>query len=174
MNTDSNMWIFNFGKSLIENDFKWNFINPEIDIIPTNIKEILENLFGCKLEFVVRFPYNGNKYSSVNKYTICMFSKNKLIAKVNMYELKIIDKNTSITQLIENNKKHALHFNFRDIKQIYVPRTIHDSVKWNEDIIRINISTIIKKYKDEKELKLICKLQHITCNDLTNMIVSYL
>ena len=154
MNTNSNMWIFNFGKSLIENDFKWNFINPEINIIPTNIKEIFENLFGCKLQLVIRFPYNGNKYSSVNKYTICMFSKNKLIAKVNMYELKIIDKNTSITQLIENNKKHALHFNFRDIKQIYVPRTIYDGVKWDEDIIRINISTIINKYKDENKIKL--------------------
>ena len=174
MNTNSNMWILNFGKSLIENDFKWNFINPEIDIIPTNVKEILEKLFGCKLEFIIRFPYNGNKYSSVNQYAICMFSKNKLIAKVNMDELKIIDKSTCITQLIENNKKHALHFNFRDINQIYVPRTIHDGVKWNEDIIRINISTIIKKYKDENELKLILKLQHITCNDLTNMIVSYL
>ena len=46
MNTNSNMWVFNFGKNLIENDFKWNFINPEIEIIPTNIKEILENLFG--------------------------------------------------------------------------------------------------------------------------------
>ena len=174
MNTNSNMWIFNFGKSLIENDFKWNFINPEIDIIPTIIKDILENLFGCKLQLVIRFPYNGNKYSSVNKYAICMFSKNKLIAKVNMYELKIIDKSTSITQLIENNKLHALHFNFRDIKQIYVPKTIYDGVKWDEDIIRINISTIINKYKDENKIKLMYKLQHITCNDLTNMIVSYL
>ena len=174
MNTNSNMWILNFGKSLIENDFKWNFINPEIDIIPTIIKDILENLFGCKLQLVIRFPYNGNKYSSVNKYAICIFSKNKLIAKVNMDELKIIDKSISIPQLIENNKKHGYRFNFRDIKQIFVPRTIHDGVKWNEDIIRINISTIIKKYKDENELKLICKLQHITCNDLTNMIVSYL
>ena len=104
MNTDSNMWIFNFGKSLIENDFKWNFINPEIDIIPTNVKEILENLFGCKLEFVIRFPYSGHKSGIVHKYTICMFSKHKLIAKINMGELKIIDKSVSITQLIENNK----------------------------------------------------------------------
>ena len=91
-----------------------------------------------------------------------------------MDELKIIDKSISIPQLIENNKKHGYRFNFRDIKQIYVPRTIHDGVKWNEDIIRINISTIIKKYKDENEIKLINKLQHITCNDLSNMIVSYL
>ena len=66
MNTDSNMWIFNFGKSLIEDDFKWNFINPEIDIIPTNVKEILENLFGCKLEFVIRFPYSGHKSGIVH------------------------------------------------------------------------------------------------------------
>ena len=174
MNTNSNMWILNFGKSLIENYFKWNFINPEIDIIPTTIKDILENLFVCKLQLVIRFPYNGNKYSSVNKYAICMFSKNKLTAKVNMYELKIIDKNTSITQLIENNKKHALHFNFRDIKQIYVPRTIHDGVMWDEDIIRINITETIKKYKDENKIKLMHKLQHITCDDLTNMIFTYL
>ena len=174
MNTNSNMWILNFGKSLIENDFKWNFINPEINIIPTNIKEILENLFGCKLEFVVRFPYSGHKSCEVHRYSISIFSNNKLIAKVQMYELKLIDKSTSITQLIENNKKHALHFNFRDIKQIYVPRTIHDGVKWDEDIIRINISTIINKDKDENELKLIRKIQYITCNDLTNIIVSYL
>ena len=174
MNTNSNMWIFNFGKSLSENDFKWNFINPEINIIPTNIKEILENLFGCKLEFVVRFPYDGHKSYKVHNYSISIFSNNKLIAKVQMYELKIIDKSTSITQLIENNKKHALHFNFSDIKQIYVPKTIYDGVKWDEDIIRINISTIINKYKDENKIKLMHKLQHITCNDLTDIIVSYL
>jgi len=174
MNTNSNMWIFNFGKSLIENDFEWNFINPEINIIPTNIKEIFENLFGCKLEFVVRFPYDGHKSYKVHNYSISIFSNNKLIAKVNDCQLKIVDNNTSIIQLIENNKKHALHFNFRDIKQIYVPRTIYDGVKWNEDIIRINISTIIKKYKDENKIKLIHKLQHITCDDLTNMIFTYL
>ena len=119
MNTNSNMWIFNFGKSLIENDFKWNFINPEINIIPTNIKEILENLFGCKLEFVVRFPYSGHKSCEVHRYSISIFSNNKLIAKVNMDELKIIDKSISIPQLIENNKKHGYRFNFRDIKQIF-------------------------------------------------------
>ena len=77
-------------------------------------------------------------------------------------------------QLIENNKKHALHFNFRDIKQIFVPRTLYDGVKWDEDSIRINISTIIKKYKDKNKIKLMHKLQHITCNDLTDIIVSYL
>ena len=110
----------------------------------------------------------------MHRYSISIFSNNKLIAKVNSCQLKIVDNNTSIIQLIENNKKHALHFNFRDIKQIYVPRTIYDGVKWNEDIIRINISTIIKKYKDENKIKLIHKLQHITCDDLTNMIFTYL
>ena len=104
MNTNSNMWIFNFGKSLIENDFKWNFINPEINIIPKYIKVILENLFGCKLQFVIRFPYSEHKSCKVQRYTVCIFSKNKLIAKVGSYQLKIIDKNTSVIQLIENNK----------------------------------------------------------------------
>ena len=175
MNTNSNMWILNFGKSLIENDFKWNFINPEINIIPTNIKEILENLFGCKLEFIVRFPYSGHKSCEVHSYSISIFSNNKLIAKVNSCQLKIVDNNTSIIQLIENNKKHALHFNFRDIKQIYVPRTIYDGVKWNEDIIRINISTTIKNNAIKNECKVntavMCKTN--ICNDLIKEIMTY-
>ena len=134
----------------------------------------MENLFGCKLQFVIRFLYIEHKSSKVHRYDICIFSKNKLIAKVYSCQLKIIDKNTSVIQLIENNKKHGYRFNFRDIKQIYVPKTIHDGVKWDEDIIRINISTIIRKYKDENKIKLMHKLQHITCNDLTDIIVSYL
>ena len=93
------------------------------------------------------------------------------ISKYRSYQLKNIHKNSSKIQLIENNKKYALHFNFRDIKQIYVPKTIYDGVKWDEDIIRINISTIINKYKDENKIKLMHKLQHITCNDLTDIIV---
>ena len=94
------------------------------------------------------------------------------ISKYRSYQLKNIDKNSSIIQLIENNKK--LHFNFRDNKQIDVPKIIHDGVKCNEDTIRTNITTMILNYKHENELKLIRKLQHITCNDLTDIIVSYL
>ena len=102
-----------------------------------------------------------------------MFSKKRIIAKVESYQLKIIDKNTSIIHLIENNKKHA-HSNFRDIKQIYVPRTIHDGVKWDEDIIRINISTTIKNaIKNECKVNTAVMCKTNICNDLIKEIMTY-
>ena len=110
----------------------------------------------------------------MHNYTIIIFSDdNHLLARTNTY-LRIINKDINVSQLIENNKKHALHFNFRDLKNIFVPRTIHDGVKWDQDIIRKNLETLIMTYQNKNKLNLKNKLQAITCNDVANLILMYL
>ena len=166
-----NTWIFNYGKDIYINDYTWNFINSEIDIIPISIKQIFEKLFDSKsLNYVIRFPYNNK---CINKYSILVFSNNKLLAKIQSYNM-IIKNNIDISWLIKNNKKYELHFNFRDLKNIFVPKTIHDGVNWDNDKIRKNIATLINTYQDQNKIKLRSKLDVLTCNDITKIIFTYL
>ena len=46
-------WIFNDGKILTRKGF--NYLNPEIDIIDSNVRGVLKTLFGCNVGVKVSF-----------------------------------------------------------------------------------------------------------------------
>ena len=88
------------------------------DIIPKDIKTILESLFNKQLKFSVQFSveFRNNKYF-IGKYFIIIKYQNKLIAKSDHY-LKLIDKTINIDELKQNSKKHKLLFTFHKNKTI--------------------------------------------------------
>ena len=71
-------WIFNEGRLLKPNN---NYLNPDIDIIPGEIRSMLETLFDCKLKIYVTFSMNFEK-TRISQYRFIIELDNHLVAEV--------------------------------------------------------------------------------------------